>query len=231
MRAAFVSMLLLAGCGDSTRAEAPGDVGADAGAGDVGEVGEDVDTGDAVGEVGGDVESDTTIADVIDSAPPPDLCAAYKDVRKFDLDYAGASVKSPSLGGFFAERILVGKIVVPADAKTGSSVGHVTVAEYLGPNTSRVATLSTRPCDFRDMEPFPPPSDPAGATHPMAWSFGTTANVNFVTGGSAGTTPVLTPGRTYYFNVQNYSPDLKSNSCGGPTDKCDVVINFVVPLN
>ena len=157
-----------------------------------------------------------------------DLCLAYKHLIRFDLPFAGASVVTTPLGAFDDDTVLVGKIVVPANAPMSGAPGRVVVSEYQGPSTPRVATLSTRPCDFRDLEPFPPPRDPTGAAHPMAWSFGTTASVAFVVGAGGGQAVGLTAGQTVYFNVRNYSPDLKAASCGQAT--CNTIVNLAAAM-
>lgn len=162
--------------------------------------------------------------------PPADLCAGYPSVINVDLPWGnGQQVTTGSLGGFPWDAVIAGRIVVPADAAVGSLLGTMVVAEYQGPPTTRAISLSTVPCDFRDMTAGAP-TDLSSVTHPMAWNFGNTASINFTVGPGNGTQPTLLPGSTYYLNVQNYSLDLMGNSCSSMTT-CDAVLNVSPPNN
>ncbi len=158
------------------------------------------------------------------------MCAGYPSVLDVDLPWGnGQNVTTGALGGFAWNAVIAGRIVVPADAATGSLLGTMVVAEYQGPPTTRVISLSTTPCDFRDMTNGAP-VDPQGGAHPMAWSFGNTASINFFVGPGDGSHAALLPGQVYYLNVQNYSIDLMGNSCTSMT-KCDAVLNVSPPNN
>jgi len=134
-------------------------------------------------------------------------------VLAFELPFDGNQpVTTAVLGGFPCEGVLVGTFTVPPQWEIGDSVGSATVAEYQGPPTSRVATISTSPCDFRGMQSGLP-TDDTGADHPIAWGAGNTASAGFVVGPGNDSLPGLEPGSTYYFNVRNYSLDLDGVSC------------------
>jgi hypothetical protein len=85
-------------------------------------------------------------------------------------------------------------------------------------------TLSTQPCDFRGYSPgFFPAPDATGANGPMRWEGGINPNMIFLlTGDPAGfpAKPLLTPGQTYYVNLQTVNYATGTNSC--PTNACDV---------
>lgn len=161
---------------------------------------------------------------------PGDLCAGYPSVLDVDLPWGnGESVTTGAIGGFAWDAVIAGRIVVPANAATGSLLGTMVVAEYQGPPTTRAISLSTSRCDFRDMTDGAP-VDPTSAAHPMAWGFGNTASINFFVGPGDGSHPALLPGHVYYLNVQNYSIDLMGNSCTSMT-KCDATLTVAPPNN
>jgi hypothetical protein len=97
----------------------------------------------------------------------------------------------------------------------------MTVAEFIGPATSRDATISTIPCDFRA-------TDPTGANGPLSRSTGTTTNNAFVIGSPMPGTPALQPGQTYYLNVRNWSVESNSISCPAEVRRCDAFV-YLVP--
>ena len=149
---------------------------------------------------------------------------------KADIGWGmGTTITTAPLGGFTAEGVFLGTIQVPAGATPGPNTGAVTVAEYQGPPTSRVVTLSTLPCDFRGLSTgFP--TDPTGANNPIAWASGGTASAYFAVGAAIGKIPGLVPGKTYYVNVRNYSVDLMALSCVAMT-KCDAIVALNPPQN
>ncbi len=160
----------------------------------------------------------------------PDLCAEFPAQLAFDLPYGnGETVTTAALGGFAFDAVIVARLTVPADAVTGPALGSVVVAEYQGPPTARVLTLSPLPCDFRGLESGRP-TDPTGATAPLAWGLGGTASASFVVGAGSGGAPSLQPGGTYYVNVRNYSVDLHANSCAEGTS-CDAILVANPPAN
>lgn len=137
---------------------------------------------------------------------PADLCATsgYPDVQFYDLDI---SYTRTVLGFFGNETIMVSRFTVPTNAVlTPQSLLDASMAEYDGPPTFRAVTLSTRPCDFR-------PVDPTGARGPMALSQGVTATILHPIG--SGPTQVV-PGRTYFFNARNWAQDF-NDGAGGPS--------------
>lgn|GEM_PF-3325636 len=123
---------------------------------------------------------------------------------------------SSALGGFESAGIFVGRITVPGNfTSTSGNVGTMNTAEYQGPPTTRMVTVSTLPCDFR-------PVDPTGANGPMRVSYGNTASISFTVTGTAIQAVQLVAGNVYYLNVRNYSFDLMANSCNTAT--CDAII-------
>ena len=77
--------------------------------------------------------------------------------------------------------VLAARLVVPAGA-TGTSVpGIISAVERVDGPASRVMSISPSACDFRGFSPgSTPPSDPTGANHPIAWSFGISPSVQFL---------------------------------------------------
>jgi hypothetical protein len=88
--------------------------------------------------------------------------------------------------------------------------GSTTIYEFQGNPTLRLATVSNTPCDFRTQ-------DPTGSNGPYVSTGGTQATITWNVG--SGAQVALQPGRTYYFNFQNYS-------CA---DTCDAAIETLFP--
>lgn len=137
---------------------------------------------------------------------PVDLCATsgYADIQFFDIAISFNRTIFPYFGN---DTIMVSRFTVPTDAAlTPQSLLDASIAEYDGPPTFRRSTLSTRPCDFR-------PVDPTGERGPMALSQGVTATILHPIGGAP--TQVV-PGRTYFINVKNWAQDF-NDGAGGPS--------------
>lgn len=142
---------------------------------------------------------------------PVDLCATsgYPDVQLYDIAISYNRTVWPTYFG--NDTLLVNRFTVPSTYVPGlDSMLDASVAEYDGPPTFRTSTLSTRPCDFR-------PVDPTGERGPMAVSYGVTATILHPLG--AGPTQVV-PGRTYFINVKNWAPDF-NDGAGGPSCQAD----------
>jgi hypothetical protein len=103
-------------------------------------------------------------------------------------------------GGFPQGKVFVFSITVPANAPHSGSGQVFAPAEYQGPPTARSMTLSENMCDFSSY------LDAASGTAPLI-SF----NV------SSGPGAVLTPGKTYYFNLRN-------DNCGQAS--CDMSVSI-----
>lgn len=134
-----------------------------------------------------------------------------------------------------------GRFTVPADSTPNTVPGSFYASEFGGSPANRLMTLSTQACDFRGYTPvYPipqpvlPPGDPTGATGPLAWAGGSLTSTGptiafLLLGDPPGSPPkpFLTPGQTYYLNIQTVNWDL-SNSCAG-AGPCDMRINFDAP--
>ncbi len=137
---------------------------------------------------------------------PVDLCATsgYPDVQMLDLPVSFNRTVMPYFGN---ETIMVARFTVSAgDVTSAQALLDASIAEYDGPPTYRTATLSTRPCDFRAV-------DPTGVNGPLGISQGVTATVLRPIGTAPGEVAI---GRTYYFNMKNWAPDF-NDGAGGPS--------------
>ena len=137
---------------------------------------------------------------------PVDLCASsgFSDVQVLDLPISFNRTVLPYFGN---ETLMVARFTVaPGDVTSAQALVEASIAEYDGPPTFRTATLSTRPCDFR-------PVDPTGVNGPMGISQGVTASLFRRLGSAPGEVVV---GRTYYFNMKNWAQDF-NDGAGGPS--------------
>jgi hypothetical protein len=105
-------------------------------------------------------------------------------------------------GGFPQGKVFVFSITVPANAPHSGSGQVFAPAEYQGPPTARSMTLSENKCDFTAGSYI----KAAGATAPL---------IMFNVGSGPG--EVLTPGKTYYFNLRNVN-------CGQAS--CDMSVSI-----
>jgi hypothetical protein len=105
-------------------------------------------------------------------------------------------------GGFPQGKVFVFSISVPANAPHSASGQVFAPAEYQGPPTARSMTLSENKCDFTAGSYI----KAAGGTAPL---------IMFNVGSGPG--EVLTPGKTYYFNLRNVN-------CGQAS--CDMSVSI-----
>ena len=155
------------------------------------------------------------------ASAPPGFCGqfpSYLFTRVGTSSIQANSRDYPVPPGFAANGAWVEQFTVPATA-SGGQIGRLTLAEFDGPPTFREATLSTTPCDFR-------PTDPSGASGPIARGSGIGVTQLFSVGAAVAGIPTLGAGGTYYFNVRNANTD-GSLSCGAA--KCDAFIYDVLP--
>lgn len=155
-------------------------------------------------------------------SPPPGFCGQFASFLYSDLPWDQVNVVSSpytDLPAFAWNGVWVAKFTVAGNAVPGMT-GRLTVSEFAGPSTSRDATLSSIPCDFR-------PTDPTGINGPLSRSNGSTTTNGFVIGSSTPGTPALAPGQTYYLNVRNVSIENGSFSCSAQQQRCDALINLV----
>lgn len=103
-------------------------------------------------------------------------------------------------GGPFEDSVWCIEFTIPADLTPTSRVGYGSCAEYGGDPWTREMTLSSSPCDFR-------PADPTGVNGPFEWSIGKQTTIYFAVPNGNGAA-VLTPGKTYYFNIRNKDPEM-----------------------
>ena len=137
---------------------------------------------------------------------PVDLCASsgYRDVQVLDVPIGFDRTVLPYFGN---ETMMVARFTVSAgDVTSAQALVEASIAEYDGPPTFRTATLSTRPCDFREL-------DPTGVNGPLASSGGTSATLHRAIGTGPGEVAV---GRTYFFNMKNWAQDF-NDGAGGPS--------------
>jgi hypothetical protein len=161
------------------------------------------------------------------SAPAPlGLCGTFpstliSDTGSGDVTRVNTAAY-PDPPGFAWNGVWTVRFTVPANA-TSTQIGHLTVAEYVGPPTPREATLSRVACDFRS-------TDPSGSNGPLERAFGTSASAYFALGASQSGYPGLQPGQTYYFNVRNWQPDTATVSCPSTGQaRCDAFVDVVMP--
>lgn len=105
-------------------------------------------------------------------------------------------------GGFGPNDIVVVRFT--AGNNNSSSLAFISGAEYVDSPSSRIATLSSTPCDFSAQST--PGSTMAGNSITSRFAVGT--------GSGFGYYPVLTKGATYYLNVKN-TPNSTCISQGG----------------
>ena len=80
-------------------------------------------------------------------------------------------------------------------------------------------SVSTQPCDFRGWTPGQnfPAGDPTGANGPMGWGGGANPEPSFfllrTIRPDSRRSRCLTPGQTYYFNLQTIKFNNGQNSC------------------
>jgi hypothetical protein len=177
-----------------------------------------------VGATCGPYTSPVTTVTVAGTAPVG-FCSQYSDVRFVDLNWGNPPVDTTNTVQLNPGTLIVGRLAVPAGATSpGDSPGTISIVEFMGPTAGRVMTLSTQPCDFRGYSPgFFPAPDATGANGPLRWEAGINPNTSFLLfGDPAGfpAKPLLTPGQTYYVNLQTINYATGQNSC--PTGSCDV---------
>ena len=155
------------------------------------------------------------------------LCSQYTNVIQADLPWNQTPdyITTPPLGGFMADGVFVGRLVVPAGASSASVLGQISVAEFSGSPIFRTATISTQACDFRGY-PSSFPTDPTGVTAPLKWSGGNTVNFSYSISPDARGAPMLLAPGTYYLNVR--TEDFYGNlQC--PSSACDIIVHNVSP--
>jgi hypothetical protein len=151
------------------------------------------------------------------------LCTAADKAISTTLDWGGGFVTQRLQNGSFpGDATVVAQVTGPA-GYSPSLVGSINVAEYGGPPTTRLVTLSTKACDFRIGANY----DPTGATAPLAAAAGTTAAIQWSTITRFGVAK-LTPGATYYINVKNKNYQTGQLSCAA-NSSCDAIVQFAMP--
>jgi hypothetical protein len=151
------------------------------------------------------------------------LCTAADKAITTTLDWGGGFVTQRLPNGTFpGDATIVAQFTVPAGYST-ALVGSINVAEYGGPPTTRLVTLSTKACDFRIGANY----DPTGASAPLAAAAGTTAAIQWGMTTRFGVAR-LTPGQTYYINVKNKNYQTGQLSCAA-NSSCDAIVQFAMP--
>jgi hypothetical protein len=165
---------------------------------------------------------EVTTTFVVAGSQPVGLCPAGADVVYVDLPWGG-QVSTASAGGMRPGTMVVARLTVPS-ALGGIRSGLFSWVEFGGQPYDRIASLSTQACDFRNWSPAAWNTDPTGATNPMAYGLGQTGGIGWGIQGLIGTPPVLQPGATYYFNIQNVSPHNGQGTCTAST--CDLLLTL-----
>jgi hypothetical protein len=163
------------------------------------------------------------------------LCPA-SGVTRLTVPWGGQADTRSSGTAFGGSGILVVSFTVPASAAYGfGSLGAVSVSEFGDPPVYRQASLSTSQCDFRGVATGRGDrytKDITGqSAFPMAWAVGNTATASFTVTGQSALYPQLQPGKTYYFNIRNWSP-FNNGGDGGSSclrGSCNVIVHVSTP--
>ena len=163
---------------------------------------------------------------------PVGFCNNYGDVRIVQLNWGSPPVDTYGGVGLVPGTMIVGTLTVPAGAVSPvNGAGVMSIVEHQGPTAERVMTLSSQPCDFRGWTPGVnfPSGDPSGAG-PLAWGGGINPQVFYLLQGDPPGFPpkaLLTPGQTYYVNLQTIQFGNGQNSC--TSSSCDVRVTVNPP--
>jgi len=163
-----------------------------------------------------------TLSWVSSPPSPPGLCAQFPSYLYSDVGSQSARVESARMinpPAFAWNGAWTVRFVVPATI--GSRVGRLSAAEFAGEPTTREATISKFPCDFRA-------TDPSGASGPISRASGISVTNLFTADPSKPGYPVLQPGGTYYYNLRNYNPATGTISCAS-SSRCDAFIESLLP--
>ena len=162
----------------------------------------------------------TTVA-VSGSTVSAGFCSQYSKVMIVDLPWGGTVDTAASPPGFEADMVFVGRLAVPATATSSVGPGQVRFVEYVDGQAQRVMSLSTEACDFRGFTPgTPSATDPTGTNYPIKWSNDINPVIQYQLHPSL-FNAVLTPGKTYYFNIRNIDwsaggrPSCLTATCNG----------------
>ena len=164
---------------------------------------------------------------------PVGFCSQFNDVSFVDLNWGNPPVDTTGGVGLAPGAMIVGRLTVPGGASSPSNLpGTISIVEHGGPTAERVMTLSTQPCDFRGWTPGQnfPAGDQSGSSGPMGWGGGINPNKQYLLAGDpAGfpAKPLLSPGVTYYVNMQTINFSNGLNSCQNAS--CDVRITVNTP--
>jgi len=164
---------------------------------------------------------------------PVGFCSQFNDVRFVDLNYGNPPVDTIGGVGLVPGSLIVGRLTVPGGASSPSNLpGTISIVEHGGPTAERVMTLSTQPCDFRGWTPGQnfPAGDQSGSSGPMGWGGGINPNKQYLLAGDPPgfpAKPLLSPGVTYYVNLQTINFNNGLNSCQNAG--CDVRMTVNTP--
>lgn len=123
--------------------------------------------------------------------------------------------------GTYDNHIVV-RFAVPDMPGPISRVGYFSLAEFDGNPWPRHLTLSSSPCDFRNV-------DPTGVNGPLTSSMGKQVTIYFEIGSKANPEPgKLIPGHTYYMNVRNFEPTLGHSNLA-PLQLVNAGFSFIWP--
>jgi hypothetical protein len=151
------------------------------------------------------------------------LCTADMNPITTTLPWAGGFLtRNLPKGGFPGNATITAQFTVPADYNSGGRVGQISVAEFQGSGTQRIVSISTRSCDFRAR------LDPSGVNGPLAVGGGISATVRWSTSPGFGIAQ-LTPGQTYWINIQNKSSFVNGVQTCSSNSSCDAIVQFGMP--
>jgi len=149
--------------------------------------------------------------------PVPGNCSTFTARRDLTLNWASPTrLFSSSVGGFNPNDVLVIAFTTGSVSSPDNNLPHIAVAEFVDGPSTRVAVLSTVPCDFTT----------GIAGYPGSFSNGSTVTISFAvgTGANFGYYPKLSTNTTYYMNVKN-----DANSSCFFTGSCNVAVDLVKP--
>lgn len=154
---------------------------------------------------------------------PPGLCSQFPSYLYSDVGSQSARVESARMittPAFAWNGVWTVRFVVPSTI--GTRVGRVSAAEFSGEPTTREATISRTPCDFRAV-------DSTGVNGPVSRTSGISVTNFFSADPSRPGYPVLQPGATYYYNVRNFDPVTSTITCPSSPGRCDAFVESLLP--
>jgi hypothetical protein len=157
-----------------------------------------------------------------DGGPPPaGFCGQYPNVVTTALPWQGGFTTQGIGKGFQGNATIVASFTVPANFDSAGRTLSLNIAEFGGPPTSRIMTISKSACDFRTTGGL----DPTGVNGPIGAGAGTTASIRWSSTGGFNVAK-LVAGQTYYLNIQNKSGFINGVQSCATTSVCDAIVQM-----